>query len=238
VGTFTIKYCFNFKDEPDKEVMPEKEIYNYDVEVDSDSLFVETKQTEGPEWTKLDNCKCTNCPFDSKEVPYCPIALQLNDLVESFDDCKSYIKTTVMVQDDHRVYYKKTDLQSGLISLFGLLMASSRCPHMKVFRPLVRFHLPFASTEETLFRVVSSRLLSNYFQNDWLSFDKILEQLNACYKNVYQVNKGILNRINSVVSADANKNAFVGLSLFAQIFSMEFEEKLDGLSYLFKDQKY
>ena len=52
---------------------------------------------------------------------------------------------------------------SVVFSLIGIYMVTSGCPIMDKLRPMARFHLPFASTEETIYRAISTYLLGQYF---------------------------------------------------------------------------
>ncbi|MBI5895940.1 MAG: hypothetical protein HZB24_08045, partial [Desulfobacterales bacterium] len=53
------------------------------------------------------------------------------------------------------------------------------------------------------------------------------------YAKVQQVNEGLLARINSVGSEDADKNAIVTLHSLSQFLSMEIDYSLNGLEYIF-----
>ena len=56
-------------------------------------------------------------------------------------------------------------MEIAIRSLIGLIMALSGCPHMEFFKPLARFHLPWASLEETTLRSASIYLLMQFFKN-------------------------------------------------------------------------
>ena len=45
-------------------------------------------------------------------------------------------------------------------SVLGLIMATAGCPWTDRFRPMARFHLPFASEAETVYRSVCMFLLA------------------------------------------------------------------------------
>lgn len=223
-----IKYLFKFLDE--------KKIFEYDLSFDDeDYLYIGKQGVKYPDWTKLDNQKCSNCPLKSQNCEYCPVAINLSDVLEDIKEMLSYKKVTMVVMDKQRHYVKQTDLQNGLFSMFGLIMASSDCPHLSFLRPLARFHLPFSNLDETIFRVSSMYLLGQYFahkadQNMEISLDN----LTANYKNLEIVNEGMLSRIRSIEKGDAGKNAIVGLNLFAQMFEMEFDNDLSGLEKYFR----
>ena len=125
-------------------------------------------------------------------------------------------------------------MQKGLSSILGLLMATSGCPIMDFLRPLARFHLPFASIEESVFRSVTAYLLRQYFLNDEnKKADFELNNIIHHYNVVKQVNRGILDRVRYVGERDADKNAIVTLNSLSQILEMEVETNLESLRHFF-----
>lgn len=228
----SILYSFVFED---------NSTMKYQITLDQENLLFRPQKNSGPEWTKLQFKKCENCPFFPNKTPYCPVALNLAELVDSFSEIPSYKKAKVYVSTPERVYCKNTDVQTGLFSAFGAIMASSGCPHLDIFRPLVRFHLPFASTEETIFRAISMHNLNRYFEESadgrpmTSTFADVLNSLKGKYAEIEKVNAGMLQRVREIVKTDADKNALVGLNVFAQMFSIEFENNfIDSLASLFK----
>jgi hypothetical protein len=53
-----------------------------------------------------------------------------------------------------------------------------------------------------------------------------------CYSEVEIVNKGTLDRINSISEVDANKNALIILNSFAQIIGIKLSDNLEALNKL------
>jgi hypothetical protein len=45
-------------------------------------------------------------------------------------------------------------------------VATSGCRYTAYFKPMARFHLPFANEEETAYRAISMYLLSQRFLNE------------------------------------------------------------------------
>ena len=70
---------------------------------------------------------------------------------------------TVIVKE--RGYFKIGTLQEGLSPLLGIIMTTSGCPVMEPLKPMVRYHLPFASLEETVFRMVSMFLMAQFIRS-------------------------------------------------------------------------
>lgn len=173
-----------------------------------------------PAWTLLECNKCPNCPLDSSFYAYCPIAISILSLAESFSDFVSYEKASVSVETDSRFYVKETDLQTVLSSILGIYMVTSGCPIMDKLRPMVRFHLPFASYNETQYRAISMYLTAQYLrykkgkQPDW-----DLTGFISMYKEIGKVNRAFAARLREISPSDANTNALVILDNFAMFIT-------------------
>jgi len=191
-------------------------------------------QNSRPPWTKLYHYQCENCPLDKENNEYCPIAYNFVDLVDFFTSLDSFNKTKVQITSPERTYSLKTTVQRGLGSLLGIYMVTCGCPRMEVLKPMVRFHLPFATLEETVFRSVSTYLLGQYFSmKHGRSADFSLEKLKSFYLEIQQVNIGIVKRLRSVVTKDAFANAIISLDAFAKQLPWSIEDNLDNLKYLY-----
>ena len=117
-----------------------------------------------PPWTQLSYNQCRCCPLSPQTTLYCPIAVNITDLVDRFKDILSHKNCMVVCETVDRTYSKKTSAMEGLTSVFGIVMATSNCPVMNFLKPMARFHLPFSSVEETTARSTSLFLLSQYFE--------------------------------------------------------------------------
>jgi Domain of unknown function (DUF6901) len=156
------------------------------------------------------------------------------DLVETFKDVLSYHHCTVVCETEDRTYSKKTSIMEGLSTIFGVIMATSDCPIMDFFKPMARFHLPFSSVEETTVRTASMYLLGQYFKCKGRNDIKIdFKTLENRYGQVKLVNEGIIKRISSVSTQDADKNAIVTLHSISLFLSMEIDYSLSTLEYIF-----
>jgi uncharacterized protein (DUF2236 family) len=138
------------------------------------------------------------------------------------------------VTTPERMVTKNTTAQRAVSSLMGLVMATSGCPHMAFLKPMARYHLPFATQEETIFRAVSTYLLEQYFRHkQGLSTDLELENLKEIYAEIRIVNNAIASRLRTVSVQDSAVNAVVQLDMFAQILPYSIEDSLEDLRYLF-----
>ena len=207
----------------------------FEILLDADTLALLAPQdAPKPAWTKLKYHQCENCPLGD-DVEYCPVAVNLASLVERFKDAVSFESTTVRVQTAERTYEKDTALQKGLSSIIGIYMVTSDCPVMDALRPNVRFHLPFASIDETIYRAVSMYLVAQYFlmrkgkQPDWA-----LTHLVETYQAVAKVNQGMSDRIRHATAEDANVNAVIILSSQGGMVPMYVEDSLAEMEHLFR----
>ncbi|MEW5798078.1 MAG: hypothetical protein AB1728_03630 [Bacteroidota bacterium] len=219
-------YTFHLKDG--------KKIH-FEIHLDPVSLEFMPKGVETyPDWTKIDYFPCDNCPLIDK-VTHCPVAVNLSSIVAPFHDIISHDPATVVVETEDRSYSKETSVQTGLSSIIGISMVTSNCPVMDELRPLTRYHLPFASTEETLFRAVSYYLTRQYFvAQEGGTPDWNLSGLIEIYKKVSVVNVGISRRIAQASKKDANVNAIIILHSYGDSIPFFVENGLDELRYLFK----
>ncbi len=209
---------------------------SFPIDVNSKTMTIEKDDnaTYG-DWAKLDFAKCSACSLDSKDHEYCPLAQALAASVDAFKDRLSTEKIDVRVTTEDRSYYKSADVQHGFSSMLGLLMPVSGCPCFNFFKPMARFHLPFSSLEETIYRVVSSYFLSQHLKKkDKASFD--LTPLTKLYERLQTINADFVVRLRSAVNRDGGLNAVVILDTFAQLLPFSFKDGLEDLSYLYNSK--
>jgi len=198
------------------------------------------RQVSGPVrshrvWAQLEYKKCKLCPLKKEEHPECPVAKNLAVVGDTFKSKKSFERVVVYVETPERTYRKEVQLQEGLSSLIGLIMATSDCPMMEFLRPMARFHLPFSSLKETAIRSVSFYLLKQYFiAKNGGKPDYDLADLQKRYTAIEGVNLAMADRIRSMSDADAEANSIVILDTFAQILSNRLSNKLPDLDKLFE----
>jgi hypothetical protein len=222
-----IRYVYKFKFDDGTEK-------DFEVVLDNMTLeLIRDDPNPKPEWTQLKYSQCENCPLPDS-VEYCPVAVSLAKLVESFHDAASYESAAVTVETPQRTYFKKTTLQKGLSAIIGIYMSTSNCPVTDRLRPMTRFHLPFANSIETFFRSVSSYLTAQFLlmrqghQPDWE-----MKNLQGIYKAVNLVNKGMTTRLLKATEKDANVNAVVILHSFGDGINYFIESGLAELEPMF-----
>lgn len=180
-------------------------------------------------WTALDFHRCGHCPLPAKGT--CPFAAALAPFIHRFDEFFSYEPVAVRVVTEHRTVSAERALQHALASLIGLVGAASGCPHLAFFRPMARFHLPFASEEETLVRSFSLHLLGRVLTAD---SSPGFEGLQAHYRAAAEVNRGMADRIRAAFAKDAVVNALVVLDTFAQAIPYVIEDRLAEFRHIFE----
>jgi hypothetical protein len=188
-----------------------------------------------PAWTHLNYHQCPNCPLDPARHRHCPVAANLVDVIESFHDCVSTEEAEIVIRHAAREYHRRASVQYGVSSLMGLYMVTSGCPILDKLRPMVQTHLPFATIDETTYRVVSMYLLAQYFlhqrgrRGDWK-----LHQLVRICEDINQVNQAFVGRIQSIRPQDASLNAIVNLDCFPTLTAFSItRNSLKGLEALF-----
>jgi len=223
----SFQYIFRFAYELERKI---------DVKLDKKTLnLIQIRQASYPKWAELKFFKCPNCSLDEDQHVFCPIAINLVSLVELFRDMISYEEVELLIQSEERGYIKHTTLQQGISSLVGIYMVTSGCPIMEKLKPMVQYHLPFATLRETQYRVISMYLLAQYFlyrrgkKPDWE-----LKNLVKIYDDIQIVNKSFFQRIAHIKIKDATLNALIKLDMFAKHISVLINRyALDEMECLF-----
>ncbi len=198
--------------------------------VDPDRATSSKTVREGPSWAKLGHQKCQHCPLNDHEQPFCPPALDLQQLARDFQNMPAHRKVLVRVMTPEREYVKRVMLEEGVRSLMGLIMATSACPHFSELRANARHHLPFASQEESILRSVSSYLVKQMFimreggEPDWQL--KGLVKLN---EELQLVNHAFWQRLISAFQNDSNSKALLGFFNLSSSLSLTLEAQLAKL---------
>lgn len=221
-----IHYIFKFKDNKENHVHVNLNTKNLDLITDLPDKL--------PSWTNLDFHQCPNCPLTVRTHPKCPVAVHLVKLLEAFEQLQSHDIIRVEIMTPERITFHETSAQKGLSSLLGLIMSTCGCPHMEFFKPMARFHLPFANSLETTFRAVSMYLIAQYFRKKkGLQADLELEGLKNIYSEIQRINAAMAERLRAITSKDVALNALVVLDIFAQSVPFSIDESLDEIRHLF-----
>jgi hypothetical protein len=182
-------------------------------------------------WTELTFNQCANCPLKPETSPHCPAAVHMAPAIEALEALVSYDLVGVTVLQDERTISVKTSAQQAMSSVLGLIMASSGCPWTDHLRPMARFHLPFASEAETLYRSVGMFLLARELgardaQGGFTALAKL-------YENLHIVNRDMSRRLGAATRTDPARNALALLDTFTTLLPMALEDSLQELAPLF-----
>ncbi len=215
--------------------LPEGRSEEFDVRLNAETMTpAQPRPSEVPSWVRLDYHQCSNCPWTVDEHPDCPLALSLLPVVGRLAGLPSYAETRVEVHTEQRTVCADTLAQEAVSSLIGLLIATSGCPHTTFLKPMARFHLPLASPDETVYRVVSMYALSRYFLDGVQDLDRSFSGLLQRYEAMRQVNQAIAERLRFAGEEDSTLNAIILLDLLAQALPVSIEDSLDELKTSFQ----
>jgi hypothetical protein len=183
-----------------------------------------------PDWTLLEKDKCPHCPLPAKPGARCPAAADLVPLIERFSALASIGIADVRVVRSEYEVSKRTDTQTALSAMMGLILATSGCPILGRMRPLAHTHLPFASETETIYRIVAMHLLACFL--DETAAD--LKGLEALFADIDKLNLAFAQRIRRAIKQDASINALVLLHSRNMMASLLIEENVEKIRTWFQ----
>ena len=184
-----------------------------------------------PFWTELKFSQCANCPLNAADHPHCPAALHMAPAVESLKALVSFDTVGVTVIQAERTIHAELSAQQAMSSVLGLIMATSGCPWTDRLRPMARFHLPFASEAETVYRSVCMFLLARELVGaGGAGGFATLEKL---YENLHAVNRDMARRLGAATRTDPARNAIALLDSYTTLLPAALESSLEELKPLF-----
>lgn len=228
VSSETLNFLYIFR-------LVDGSVKTFDISLDAKTLnYIPTSKQALPEWARLNYYRCQNCPLDEDRYEFCPVASNIADVVNAFKDFSSYESAYVLVMIKARNISKNTTIQEGISSLLGIYMVTSGCPIMEKLKPLVRYHLPFATLEESVYRVVSMYLLIQYFlkkkgkKPDW-----DLKKIGDIYENIRLVNASMSERLKNAAHKDASITAVANLDYLASLVPFLINDTLGNIEESF-----
>jgi hypothetical protein len=190
--------------------------------------LISSKPATPPDWTRLDFRQCSHCPLSKEEHTYCPLALQLHNIVDRFHDTRSIDEVEVEVITEERQIKQRTALQRVIASMLDLVYPICGCPKTAFMKPLARFHLPLCSEEETVFRVTGMYLLAQYFlsrtpsRNGRIEFDGLTD----IYNDLHTLNTAVASRLQNATQSDSSKNAITLMDMYSTLVPLLLEDEL------------
>lgn len=224
--TFTIIYQFE---------LPDNHQESFELIFDSQVIeIINDNKDRPPFWADLAYHQCPHCPLSMASHRHCPVALNLLTAINRFDRLMSFDRVDVRVISDERQVLQTTSAQEGISSLMGLLIAGSSCPLTHFFKPMARFHLPFANRDETMWRAAATYLLARYFTDNGLQTkDMTLQGLVNIYNDIAILNDYVAERLRAATSRDSAVNALVHLDVYAKFLTPPLEDTLDKIKPFF-----
>jgi hypothetical protein len=218
-----IRYGFDLPDGSKKQV---------DLSFDpTDFRLTNEAPADPPFWTELKFSQCANCPLSADEHAHCPSALHMASAVESLKDLVSFDTVGVTVSQAERTVHAETSAQQAMSSVLGLVMATSGCPWTDRLRPMARFHLPFASEAETVYRSVCMFLMARELLGGGENHG--FATLKDLYDNLHVVNRDMSRRLGAATRTDPARNAMALLDSYTTLLPAALESSLQELKPLF-----
>ena len=183
-----------------------------------------------PAWTELETDKCPNCPLASAPGARCPAAADLVPIVERFSELSSIDRVDVLVATPRYQAGKRTDTQTALSALMGLILATSACPILGRMLPMAHMHMPFANETEMVYRIVSMHLLGHFLRGEPVGLDG----LNEFFSDIERVNHAFFARLNRAVQRDAGVNALLALHSRSMLASLSIEPEMQKIRTWFE----
>lgn len=216
------------------------EVFNFELDGDNFDLL-NGDDPDPPDWAKLEFKQCSHCPLSSEEHSYCPVAVQIHNVVKRFHKTRSIDEVELEVITEERRVVQTTQIQRAIASMLGLVFPTCGCPKTAYMRPMARFHLPLASEEETVFHVSGMYLLSQFFVGQKNNKDPF-EGLANLYDDMHILNKAVASRVQTATNSDSLKNAITLLDMYSTLIPMLIEDELVEMrrffaAYLPKDEE-
>jgi hypothetical protein len=198
-----------------------------------DFRLVNLVPAEPPFWTELKFNQCSNCPLSTQEHSHCPAAVHMAPAIDSLKALVSFDTVGVTVEQEERTVHVETSAQQALSSVLGLIMATAGCPWTDRLRPMARFHLPFASETETVYRSVCMFLLARELIGAEADQGEGFEPLERLYENLHTVNRDVSRRLGAATRTDPARNAIALLDSYTTLLPLALESLLAELTPLF-----
>jgi hypothetical protein len=184
---------------------------------------------EQPAWTLLEAEQCPHCPLASAPGARCPAAADLVPVAERFSELSSIDRVDVTVLTKEYEARKRTDTQTALSALMGLILATSACPILGRMRPLAETHRPFASPTEMVYRIVSMHLTGCFLRGEPANLDA----LGRFLSDIEKLNRAFSGRLRSGMQRDAGINALLALHSRSMLVSLSIDAEMEKIQAWF-----
>ena len=212
-------------------------VQTFDIRLHALTLDNNLDSGTAPDWARRGAFGCVNPSCLLRPDETCPFARIVHYLLTLFDNVRSTQMVEASVRTPHRTTTKRVAIQAVVGSMAGILMATCGCPVLARFKPMVRFHLPFASLEETEYRAFTMYALAQFLRDRrHLSRDDGLDGLRRFYSEVQALNRLAAAKISALQKMDATINGLVILDTFASSVTFSLDDNdLDHMEHIFSD---
>ena len=121
--TATVKYALKSADEDFKVEL----VFNK-----KDFSLVNLKPS-GKDWTRLAHHKCSHCPLNEAQSPFCPLASAIENIISPLQNFLSFDTILAQVEYNNRTVSSEVTVQKALSSLLGLIIPASRLSLYRLF---------------------------------------------------------------------------------------------------------
>jgi len=199
--------------------------YRFDVQFDRPPAIGDL-----PAWTLREEDKCPNCPLPDAPGAHCAAAADLVPLVEKFSALSSIDRVEVHVLTPQYEAHKRTDSQTALSALMGLILATSACPILARMRPLAHMHMPFATPTQNVYRFVSMHLMGCFLRGEPVGLDG----LDELFSDFERLNHAFFGRLKRAVQRDAGINALLALHSRTMLASLSIKPEMENIRAWFQ----
>ena len=202
----------------------EGQTLEFDIPLDAKSLDNRLNLGPPPCWSSRRDFGCRNPACPLAEEDRCPCACTTHYLVGVFGNIPSTQQVTITATTSQRSCTRRAAIQTAVGSITGILMATCGCPVLARLKPMARFHLPFASVEETEYRIFAMYALAQVLRaRRHLEWDCGFEGLRDLYAQIQAINRLSADKIAAAQQKDAAINGLVILDTFAQMVALSLD---------------
>lgn len=209
---------------------PDESKVSFPVKVDLSDINY-TDPVNPPEWVKIENHQCPDCPLKNQNTKTCPAAVAIMDVVEYFSENGHHETAVCRVEMDQKTTAANQPLVNSLTALIGLKMASSMCPVLAKLRPMARFHDPFGDSYSIVYRAASMHVLRQFLRQDQGKTPYSMTDLIKVYEKIAVINRYISERLKTR-DKTCKPCSFQLLSVFSLNVTLLLDEHLKILKRL------
>jgi hypothetical protein len=181
-----------------------------------------------PDWVKLEFHQCTNCPYKSENITFCPAAFEMQDVILQCSNCISYERAELSRIDEEGTVTTETDMQKALFAVIGEKVISSGCSRLNSRQWSLGYYSILTTPVNLFYRSISSYLMRQFFTFSG-NCDPDLKGHLDYLDEVISIFGKLFERIRGETRQDANNNALGSMVMSAQILRHQRDDWLGAL---------